>query len=196
MPDYTDLATVKAALGKDSADDRDDLITNAIASASRLIDRRTGRRFYADTTATARLYTPTSATLTDLGDVAILVDDIASITDLAVAYGTTGTSWTDVDEYETGPDNALSYGRPITQIRGVYGWLPGLVRLQVTARWGWPAVPDEISQAATLLAARLYRRKDSPQGVIASAEWGAVRVSRFDPDVEALIGPFIRPIVF
>lgn len=192
---YTTLATVKAALGKDTADDRDDLIQQAIAAASRQIDRRTGRRFYADVDPSARFYSPTSATMTDLGDLALLVDDIASADDLAVATGSAG-SWTTVDTWEAGPDNALAYGRPITQIRSSYGWVSSLSRVQVTARWGWPAVPDEIAQAAALLAARLYRRKDSPQGVMGSADWGFTRVSRTDPDVEALIAPFIRPIVF
>jgi hypothetical protein len=192
---YTTLPLVKESLGKETSDTRDDLINQAISAASRLIDRRCGRRFYADRTATARVFSAPGQTLSELGDVSLLVDDIASLTDLAVATGSTG-SWTAVDTWDTAPDNALEYGRPITQIRASYGWLPTLGRIQVTARWGWPAVPDEIAQAAQMLAARLYRRKDSPQGVVGSAEWGAVRVSRVDPDVEALIGPFIRPIVF
>jgi hypothetical protein len=65
------------------------------------------------------------------------------------------------------------------------------MRVRVTARWGWPSVPDGVAQAAALLAARLYRRKDSPEGVLGSSEWGAVRVARFDPDVEGLIAPYI-----
>jgi hypothetical protein len=59
--------------------------------------------------------------------------------------------------------------------------------LRITARWGWPSIPAEVEMATRLLAARLYKRKDSPQGVIASADWGAVRVSKTDPDVYALI---------
>jgi hypothetical protein len=77
----------------------------------------------------------------------------------------------------------------------VSGWLPSSGRLQVTALWGWPAVPDEIEQATALYAARLYRRKDSPQGVIGGGDFGPVRVSRIDPDVEALIAPFVIPII-
>jgi hypothetical protein len=46
-----------------------------------------------------------------------------------------------------------------------------------------------------LLAARFYRRKDSPQGVLGNAEWGFARVSRVDPDVEALISPFLIPVI-
>lgn len=191
---YADLLTVKAGLGKTTADDRDDLIEQAIAAASRMIDSRTGRRFYADRVATARTFPVIGRTGYMAGEQVAYVDDIASLTDLAVATGTTG-SWTAVAAWEAGPDNAAAYGRPWTQIRGAFGWLPATGRVQVTARWGWPAVPDEITQAATLLAARLYRRKDSPQGVLGSADWGVIRVSRFDPDVEALIAPYAAPLV-
>ncbi|MDX2921298.1 hypothetical protein PV370_25695, partial [Streptomyces sp. NE06-03C] len=65
--------------------------------------------------------------------------------------------------------------------------------VQVTARWGWPAVPDEIVQATLIQAARLYKRKDSPEGVTGSAEWGVVRLSRRDPDVWALIEHYVLP---
>lgn len=187
---YTDLATVKAALGKITSDDRDELIEGAIRAACRLIDRRTGRRFYADEIATARTFPVLGQMHYAGGEQVLLVDDIADDTGLLVA-STSGslTGWW------TGPDNALVYGRPITQLAATSGWLPATGRVTITARWGWPAVPDEIAQAAQLLAARLYRRKDSPQGVLGSAEWGVTRVSRIDPDVEALIGPFVIPVI-
>ena len=53
---YTDLATVKLALGKLTADDRDELILASIRTASRHIDNLTGRRFYLDASATARTF--------------------------------------------------------------------------------------------------------------------------------------------
>jgi hypothetical protein len=189
---YTDLPTVKAGLGKTTADDRDDLIEQAIAAASRAIDQRCGRRFYAEQTATARTFPIVGGTYYDDLDQVLLIDDVATATDLAVATGGTG-NWTTVTGWETGPDNALAYSQPITQIRASAGWLPVTGRVQVTARWGWPAVPDGVAQAALLLAARLYRRKDSPQGVLGSADWGTIRVSRFDPDVDALLEPYILP---
>jgi hypothetical protein len=41
---------------------------------------------------------------------------------------------------------------------------------------------------------RLYKRKDSPEGVLGTAEWGGpVRLSRVDPDVAALLTPFVIP---
>ena len=96
-----------------------------------------------------------------------------------------------VDDVELGPDNAAAQGRPATYLWSTVGWVPTSGRLRVTARWGWPAVPDQVVEAAKLLAVRLYRRKDSPQGVLGSSEWGVTRVSAVDPDVEALICPFV-----
>lgn len=191
---YADFMLTKSALGKMTNDDRDDLIEQAISAASRWIDRRTGRRFYADRTATARTFQVLGGSHRVGREQLLLVDDIASVEDLAVATGSTG-NWVPVQVWSPGPDNAIAYGRPITEIAASSGWLPASGRVQVTARWGWPAVPDEIAQAAQLLAARLYRRKDSPQGVLGSTEWGTARVSRTDPDVENLIAPFVIPVI-
>lgn len=185
---YASLPLVKAALGKITDDDRDDLIEMAIRAASRQIDRITGRRFYADQVATTRTFPTLGRTFSRTAGSALLVDDIASSTGLVVA----GNAVT-LTGITGGPDNALVYGQPITYLQGVGSWLTGYTSVQVTARWGWPVVPDEVAMATQLLATRLYRRKDSPQGVISSADWGSVRVSRVDPDVEALIGGFIIP---
>lgn len=191
---YTDLETVRLSLGKITADDRDDLIEKAIRAACRRIDKRTGRRFYADQIASARTFPIVGQSLYDGCDQLLLVDDIAAVDDLAVASGSSG-NWTAVTGWDTGPDNALVYGRPITQLYAGRGWLPATGRIQVTARWGWPAVPDEIAEAAKLLACRLYKRKDSPQGVLNNSEWGPLRVSRIDPDVEDLLAAFVIPVI-
>jgi hypothetical protein len=188
---YTSVALVKASLGKETADDRDDLILLAISAASRMIDRKTGRRFYLDDEVSARVFRTSGRTYYDRsGNSHLLIDDVAETDGLIVEVGAAPT-WTALTTYETGPSNATSMGAPVTSLMSTTGWWSGTVR--VTARWGWPAVPDEVRQAATLLAARLYRRKDSPQGVITSADWGSVRVSRVDPDVEALLSDFALP---
>lgn len=48
----------------------------------------------------------------------------------------------------------------------------------------WPA---DITQGATMLAARLHRRKNSPNGVEAFAVGGPVYVRRNDPDIAMLL---------
>lgn len=50
---------------------------------------------------------------------------------------------------------------------------------------GWPA---HMQEGATMLAARVDRRRNSPAGVEALGELGPVYVSRNDPDVAQLLG--------
>jgi hypothetical protein len=48
--------------------------------------------------------------------------------------------------------------------------------------------PVEVQQAAVMQAARWFRRKSTPEGVAEFPDLGAVYVSRFDPDIAALVG--------
>lgn len=49
-----------------------------------------------------------------------------------------------------------------------------------------PAPPD-LRLALLMQCARLLTRPDSPNGVIPGFESGALRIGRFDPDIDALI---------
>ncbi|MGI5288032.1 phage head-tail connector protein [Nonomuraea polychroma] len=191
--EYATLADLKTQLAvTDSA--RDALLNNALAAASRAIDKKTGRRFWLDPSAVQRTFNPYSRIVRDERGELLIVDDVGSTTGLVVETGS-GSSWTAVTGYETSPDNALLDGQAITGLllsSGTWG-AGGATRVRVTARWGWPAVPDEIEQATLLQAGRLYKRKDSPEGVAGSAEWGLMRVPNLDPDVQALIGPYMLP---
>lgn len=57
--------------------------------------------------------------------------------------------------------------------------------------------PGRIVEGATMLAARLHRRKNSPAGVESFGELGAVYVMRNDPDVAMLLdlGPWQPPVI-
>jgi hypothetical protein len=50
-------------------------------------------------------------------------------------------------------------------------------------------VPANLREATLLQTARTFRRRLSPVGVAGFGDFGAVRVTRVDPDVEALITP-------
>lgn len=188
---YVGLDVLKASLNI-SDTSRDALLLGNLAAAARMIDAHCGRRFYADQAASTRVFRVSAGARSER---LIVVDDIASLTDLAVETGA-GTTWTAVaDGYEVGPDNALAIGQPLTVLYAATGagWLTGVSQVRVTARWGWPAVPAEVAQATLIQATRLYRRKDSPEGVMGSAEWGAVRITRVDPDVQALTQHLVLP---
>jgi hypothetical protein len=177
------------------------LLERAINATSRAIDKPTGRRFWLDDTATARTYRPRSAD-------GVWVHDIASTTGLIVQTDTTGdgswaTTWERDVDYELSPTDAAEDGRPWTRlvaigdkrfIPGRDGTRPLRATLKVTAKRGFAEVPVEVEQACILKAAKLFKRKDSPEGFASGfGDFGPVRISKFeDPDVWALIEPLIR----
>jgi hypothetical protein len=56
-------------------------------------------------------------------------------------------------------------------------------------------VPDAVHEAAALLSARFYRRRDSLDGTIGWGEMGVVRVGLSDPDVVALLGRYLAVVI-
>lgn len=197
---YSELPLVKSQLGKITTDDRDELIQASITAASRMIDVECGLwpgAFRADVVVSTRVVElsgnirPASSYRS-----AITVPPIASTVGLTVGGGYLATglyvAW-GAGSYGSGPPGAPNLGEPITWLSVPTLTVSSVDSLQVTARWGWPTIPAQVELATRMLAARLYRRKDSPQGVIASADWGAVRVSRTDPDIHALLFPFMTP---
>jgi hypothetical protein len=69
--------------------------------------------------------------------------------------------------------------------------------VQVTAVFGWPSVPEPVTQATIIQASRIFKRYDSPLGVAGFGELGAIRVSRFlDPDMAQLVEPYRRMRLF
>lgn len=185
-----DLKTRFPHAATDTADDaRFEL---ALIAASRAIDEHCGRRFYADTAATARTYRPEDPYV-------LVVDDISTATGVVVKTdtadnGTYDTTLAVTTDYITEPPNALAQSRPLRRIVYLTGAFPTAghrPRVQVTAKWGWPAVPAQVRDACLIKAARLFRRADSPEGVAGVGDFGVVRISRYeDPDVSMLLAPF------
>lgn len=194
LPVYATLAELKSMVTITDTD-RDSTLADKLAAASRAIDTNTGRRFWLDATATARVINPTRNLVQDEDGWHLLVPDIGDVDGLAVAVGRTG-AWTSVtSQVEAEPTDAIAELKPVTSLLRIGGsWPSGAgVRVQVTARWGWPAVPAGVAEATRILAARLFKRKDSPEGVLGSSEWGVIRLSRTDPDVYELIKTYILP---
>lgn len=193
-PAYASLIDLKAGLTL-TATDRDDRLTQVLLSASRAIDRWCGRRFWLDAIPSARVFSARDRVVSTPDGQKLLIDDIGSTVGLAVALGSAGSFTSTVSDFVTGPDNAIARGEPITWLERYY--IPWSViatqRIQVTAQWGWPSIPDDIAEATLIQANRIYKRKDSPEGVIGTAEWGVIRVSRIDPDVQAMIQSYQLP---
>lgn len=193
---YCTLSEVKAALRiSDTVDDT--LLENAVEAASRRIDGECSRRFYQDGATSTRTY---AAGRHDL----LIVDDISTATGLVVkvdddADGTFETTLTVGADYQLEPVNALTQSKPVNMLRSLdINWpiaANGRTLVEVTARWGWPVVPDAIREATVLLAARQFRRLDSPLGVAGFGDLGAIVVRRIDPDVASMIAPYRLPMV-
>ncbi len=195
---YATLVQIKEFLSiTDSVDDN--ILERSVESASRSIDRMTNRRFFADSSATARFYRARNAYFQ-------IVDDISSTTGLLVDLDTAGsgtytTSLTISTEFLVDPPNAISVGRPITQITMVSGQLlPSFIPnlrpgVRVTARWGWPAVPMDIVEATLILAADLFKRKDAVAGIVGLSELGSVRMGQLGRDIGAIVRAYRREVV-
>lgn len=178
------------------------LLERAINVTSRAIDKLCGypdRKFWLDATVETRVYRP------DDPEVA-WVDDIGTTTGLVIKTDTTGdgtyaTTW-DAADYQLEPlnadaaDTAYAWWRIVAIDDKTFPVAPLRPTLQVTAKFGWSAVPDDVNEACILKAASLFKRKDSPDGVANFGDFGPVRISRrMDPDVFELLWPFMRQYV-
>lgn len=171
-------------------------VDRAINATSRAIDLFCGQRFWQDATVQTRIYRP------DLADIAWTAP-ISTRTGLIIKTdsgndGTYATTWATTD-YELQPLNADADGQAYAwwrihaTDRYAFPTTGKAAPLQVTARFGWSAIPDNVNQACILRAASIYKRNESISGVEGFDGFGAVRISRKrDPDVADLLDDFIR----
>lgn len=192
---YAEVADVRAFLkivdGQDDA-----LLAAALEAAEAGINNYCHDNFSADTTATARYYD------VSVDPYIVRVDSIANTTDFALATddtvtGSYSTAWVAAD-YQLLPLSRSYRERAFDTIRSTgnksfplqSSVRVGLVR--VTARWGWPSVPVPVKQACVHLAARIFKRGGSPEGVAGFGEFGVVRIIRDDPEISGPLGSYIR----
>lgn len=194
---YATLAELKAMLDIPvDYTDKDSLLERAVEGASRRIDGWCHRSFVpagtAAGSATARVFPAYSSTV-------VYCDDIANTAGLVVktddnADGVYETTWAAAD-YQLEPVNAISKGEPAYRIVAIDTLFPTWAApapVQVTANWGWAAVPHDVREACLLLAGRQFKRGDSLLGVAGFGDIGAITVRSVDPDVQALLQPYRR----
>lgn len=201
---YATLAEARTVLGiTDVGDTTDDAeIEDCVETASRDVDNYCGkgRKFWQDATVVARTYYPTNSHC-------LYVDDISTTTGLVVKVdsaddGTFGTTLTINTDFMVHPVNAAAEFpvRPWTRIVLLDGALSGWQRLssgrpyvQVTARFGWSAVPEAVKRATLLQAKTLYKADDTTFGTFQVGIDGQPRnVPRMDPVAAARLETFIR----
>ena len=186
---YCSLQEVKDVLRlTDNVDDS--LLELTIETASRQVDGYCERNFYS---ATATRY------FAARNSYEVEIDDLTTLTSLVTAPDGTSfdTTWQST-QYQLEPLNGVVGGlaTPYTLIRAiddlVFPTLGGEALVKVTGVFGYTPVPIAIKQATIMSATRLYKRYDSPLGVLGFGDLGVVRISRLDPDIAALLAPYRR----
>lgn len=204
---YCTRGELKAELQiSDTANDT--LIDLSINAASRQIDGHCGWRFWQDTAVQTRTFTAESS-----GGLYLLDDDlgegIATTTGLIVKTdgggdGTYETTLTVDTDFTLGPANAQARTpawpytelliAPLGSVSFPTGW--GRPSVQITAKFGWPAVPDDVTKACLIQAAQLFKAKDTPFGVAGVGDLGVLRIrSGMNPIAQGLLAPYRKPAI-
>lgn len=196
---YATLTELKDRLQSGGiADTNDDALFNAaLASASQAVEDYCRRQFNDAGSATARTYRPATSTL-------VRVDDFHTTVGLVVKSddGDDGVFETTIasTSYELEPRGGIVQGRtgwPYRRIRLVDSSVFPCGRrasVEVTARWGWAAIPAPVEEATLIMAEELARLKDAPFGVAGFADFGIIRV-RDNPFAARLLNPYRRDSV-
>lgn len=198
-PDYITPSQLRAYVRvEDDVDDAE--IGNAIAGASRAIDRHCHRQFGKPDAAVARYYTPEWSRR--LGRWTVEVDDLHGTTGLEVALDAdeSGDYATPITDFSMKPVNAQADGMPWTSmvLLRSNSTLPSSSTedsIEVTsAQFGWSAVPSAVVLACKLQASRFLARREAPFGIAGSpADGSEMRLlSKVDPDVGVSLTGYVR----
>jgi len=200
---YITLDDIRGELMPNSAQsfEYDTRLEVAIQSASRQVDAFCGRRFWQDGSVVAREYFTEDTRC-------VYVDDISTSTGLIVKVdfdedGTFEQTLTLGTDFLLMPRNAdKEYPvRPWTELVGVsqgVNWFPattsGRPGVQVTAKFGWPAIPDDVAKACLIQATMLYKASDAAFGAVQlSIDAPALRVGqRLNPLAAGLLERYVK----
>lgn len=165
------------------------LLTSAITAASRAIDNAANRSFGTVDSPVAFTYTPEWDR--NLNRYVVYMDDVMTTSGYQIFTRQFRTSAfnQEITDYDLYPRNAAYYGKPWTYV--VLNQSCGDA-VEITAKWGWTAVPDTIKSATLIQASRFYKRKDAPFGIAGSPTEGSELrlLARVDPDVQVMVTPY------
>jgi len=166
---YATAAEYRSRAGQSDATDTT-LLDALLAAVSRLIERESERFFGIDASVVARLYDGNGLTRLYIDDVATATGLIVKV-DLDDDYAFTGAdeTLTEATHYWIGPANA-ALGPEVSPYRfldivpangRLSVWPSGLRKVQVTANFGWAAVPPAIKEATILVTRELRELEKS-----------------------------------
>lgn len=166
-------------------------LQDALEAASRGVDRYCGRTFGRTEVADA------STRTFEVSASGIQTDDFWTTSGLVI----NGTAWASVTGTILEPLNGIVDGLPgwpycrITWLSmwpaafvPAGGWCGGVQTIDVTAAWGWAAVPPDVKSATLMLAAEELKLPDTPFGVAGFGDY-AIRI-RSNPKIAERLAPF------
>jgi hypothetical protein len=164
--------------------------------ASEMINDDTGRNF------AARSGIAKTFALQAVNDYTLKLPDFTAIVSLKVDDDDNGTFATTIaaSGFEI-TSSSSDDGWPFDSIRLLDRDFPTcgrrVRRIEITADWGWAAVPAGVVKATTLLAARIGGREGSSATGLVSfgGEAGGAYIRTNDPDYRHAIRRYIRPMV-
>jgi hypothetical protein len=193
---YASLTDLKVRLGVTN-NEHDDRFRTALLVATDGVNGFCHRQFNLATGATARKSRP-------VGHDLCIVDDFVSVSSIATDETNTGsfsTTWSATD-YELYPLNGVVDGEP-----GWPFWRIGATlqqgrrfpcyrraTVQVTAVWGWAALPAAVPEATLIVAEEIANLKDAPFGVGGYGDFGVIKV-RDNPFASRMLKKYQRDAV-
>jgi hypothetical protein len=91
-------------------------------------------------------------------------------------------SWSGVTATDPGTNDGLDEA-----VNAANGLVARRLRADVPDPW-----PDEVHTATLIQAARIFKRRGSPEGVAGFGDLGLVRVAALDADVETMLAEYLR----
>lgn len=187
---YVEQSDMSGYLRSTIVDDEAD-IEAATLAAENTVNSYCQRTFTVPTAATTRTFVATDWYV-------LTVPDIANTTGLiVVSDGSTISAANyqlEVSPEVTGPIGVDGRTWPYTRIRLLTGSWPvesdREAEVSITARWGWPAVPPEVTLATKLLARDFLLARDTSFGVVQVGDFN--RRIAANGVVETLLGPLRR----
>lgn len=198
---YATLAQVKAELGITTST-HDSTLDVSINAASRQIDGWCGWRFWQDASVVDRQFRA------DNPRYVCIPEGISTTTGLVVKIdedgdGTFETTLTISTDFILEPLNAADMVPvwPFTEILLADNYYfprlsNGRPGVQVTAKFGWPAVPDDVTKACLIQAAQLFKAKDTAFDVADFGQEGPIRVGQpMNKLARGLLAPYRKAVV-
>lgn len=194
---YCTLAELRTWMGDSGSILPTTVLEDAINATSRMIDQHCDRRFWKDASPTTRKYKVTEwdiAWVDDIADASSVIVRTDDLDDGSFSFQWAASDF-ELSPYDSDVDSTTPYAFYRIHAIGSRSFPVNDYKrtLQVTALFGWSAVPEQIKQACLMKANMIALRKDSPYGIAGFSEFGVVRINRTeDPEITRLISPFVR----